>query len=276
VVVRSCERHLRGFALGIPRHQSVREEQILAGIHRTVLHNNVRLGNTTGYSVASHRHTLGYILIRALTARHNQLRAGVLTVNFNAAIDTTRQQRSHLIPHETRTEHHHIVSLLTEIHQVQHCRHSKAHRVDGEIGQHQRKIEINCSPHAAQRSVLRRTGSKERAHNKGNTGSQCQRISERKTLTNNKTHTAIKEKTGQTQRRKNRKDRRNDNNEERQHQQNLVLCHNRRYAQARTQQPHGRNQQPADKHATAFPQVEADKEHQRKHRQRIQHHQRNR
>ena len=37
--------------------------------------------------------------------------------------------------------------------------------------------------------------------------------------------------------------RRNDNNEERQHQQNLVLCHNRRYAQARTQQPHGRNQQ---------------------------------
>ena len=45
--------------------------------------------------------------------------------------------------------------------------------------------------------------------------------------------------------------RRNDNNEERQHQQNLVLCHNRRYAQACTQQPHGRNQQPADKHAHA-------------------------
>ena len=33
------------------------------------------------------------------------------------------------------------------------------------------------------------------------------------------------------------------------HQQNLVLCHNRRYAQARTQQPQGRNQQSADKHA---------------------------
>ena len=171
MVAGCCHSNFRGFALGNLRHQGVREEQILAGVHRAVLHNNVRLGNTTGYSVASHRHTLRNLFIRALTARHNQLRAGVLTVNFNASIDTTRQQRSHLVTNETRTEHHHIVSLLTEIHQVQHCRHSKAHRVDGEIGQHQRKIEINSAPHAAQRSVLRRTGNKERTHNKGNTGS---------------------------------------------------------------------------------------------------------
>ena len=223
-VVAGCyHSNFRGFTLGNLRHQGVREEQVLAGVHRAVLHNNVRLGNAAGYSVASHRHALGHLLIRALTARHNQLRAGVLTVNFNAAIDTTRQQRSHLVTNKTRTKHHHIVSLLAEIYQVQRCRHSKAHRVDSEIGQHQRKIEINSAPHAAKRNILHRTGNKERPHNKSDTGSQCQRISERKTLTSNKAHTAIKEQTGQTQRRKKRKNHRNDNNEERQHQQNLVL-----------------------------------------------------
>ena len=136
MVAGCCHSNFRGFTLGNLRHQGVREEQVLAGVHRAVLHNNVHLGNTAGYSVASHRNTLGDLFIRTLTARHNQLRAGVLTVNFDAAVDTTRKQRSHLITNETRTKHHHIVSFLTEIYQVQRSRHGKAHRVDGEIGQH--------------------------------------------------------------------------------------------------------------------------------------------
>ena len=274
VVVRGRERNLRGLTLGDLRHQSVREEQVLAGVHRAVLHNNVRLGDTAGNSVTGHCHALGHLFIRTLTARHNQLRAGVLTVDFNTAIDTRRQQRSHLIPYETRTENHHIVSLLAEINQVQCSRHGKAHRVNREIGQHQRKIEINSAPHAAQRNILRRTRNKERAHNQCHTGRQRQRISKRKTLTNNEANTAIEKKTGQTQRRKNRKNRRNNNNEEREHQQNLVLRHNSRHTQAHTQQPHGSNQQPAHEHATAFPQVEANKAEKAQRRQGIQHHQR--